>query len=167
MCIDIKDEARVLNGIKPVGLCATAGTPTPDFALAREHKYIPQCKQVLNIQHHSGRVGMRSACCQAHKFVDRDVINLHPGSCLDSTQEMEPEPVTTGMPMPSLNRLCQPVGTLNATRLISSSKRRCLLDDIGHQVAVELLVVVCSMMLHVVSTILDIVCFDRSFGFGM
>ena len=127
-----------------------AGTTTPDFTFAREQNHIPAYKEVLNKQQHSGRMRVRITCYQAHKFVVRDKINVHPGSCLDSTQEIEP--VTTGMSRPSHNQLCQPVGTLIGMRSIY---QRTLppdwmkLDDIGHQVAVELLVVVCSV--HAVS----------------
>ena len=152
-----------LNSIKPAGLCDVAGTPTPDFTFAREQNHIPAYKEVLNKQQHSGRMRVRSTCYQAHKFVVRDKINVHPGSCLDSTQEIEP--VTTGMSRPSHTPTPNQLLSLECDWYI---KDRCLLtdwmklDDIGHQVSAECWVVGCCVQRSCCECIVWYALIDRS-----
>jgi len=74
----------------------------------------------------------------SHKFVIRDTIKVHPGLCLDGTQEIEP--MTTWMRGHSHDQLRQPAVMLS-TNNWSIGNDRCVLDYIGYhyRVAVELL----------------------------
>ena len=89
----------IMDSLQAAGLCAVAGTPTPDFALAREQNHIPERKEVMYKQQHSGKLCMRRDCyrsqihCQGYnQCAPRFMSGQHTGD---------------------LNRLCQTVGTLN------------------------------------------------------
>jgi len=92
----------IMDSLQSAGLCAVAGTPTPDFALEREQNHIPERKEVMYKQQHSGKLCMRRDCYRSQ--IHRQGYN----QCAPRFM--------SGQHTGDLNRLCQTVGTLNRTR---------------------------------------------------
>ena len=141
--------------------------PNPRLCIGnRAESYPGAQRSAEQTKQHSGKLCMRRDWYKAHKFIARDTIIVHPGSCLDSTQEIEP--VTTGMARHSLNQLCQPVGAFDGTRSVyQTTLPPTWMNEAGWYCWTSSCCWVVGCCVQHSYCEYGIVCFDRSFGFGL